>query len=292
MAEPKNSRAIAAALLACVFANGTWAQGLADAGWQLVWSDEFDSGQTPQEPNSANWGYEKGYVRNREWQYYTDRLENAFCRDGLLHIQAMKSPAGTFPAGRGPGQDGSISSASLSSRNRLAFRFGRLEMRARIDTRLGSWPAFWTLGVRGGWPDGGECDIMEYYRDMLKFNVAWWKTGDGRSRPRWDSETIKVSDLAPEWVNSFHTWTMEWDRDQVRLYMDGVLRNTWDSVQDEGDDSVKGFQQPHYIILNQAIAGDNGGDASGLAYPTRYEIDWVRLYQLPADPNSMLQTKS
>lgn len=56
-------------------------------------------------------------------------------------------------------------------------------MRARIDTRWGSWPAFRSLGVNGEWPDNGECDIMEYYRGMLKFNVAWWKTGDARWTP-------------------------------------------------------------------------------------------------------------
>lgn len=264
------------------------AQPPASGNWQLVWSDEFDSGSTPQYPNTSNWGYESGYVRNHEWQYYTNDLQNAYCQDGLLHIKAMKHPAGTYPTGSYTGQDGTISSASLVSRNKVQFQYGWLEMRARIDTQWGSWPAFWTLGFNGEWPDNGECDIMEYYRNMLKFNVAWWKTGDARWTARWDGETVNLSSLHSGWADDFHVWSMEWDVEQVKLYMDGVLYNTWNSSQDSGDSSIQGFQQPHYIILNQAIGGTAGGDASGLIYPTRYEIDWVRWYQQAPDPDDHL----
>ena len=249
--------------------------------WTLIWSDEFDSGSTPEYPNPANWSYEEGYKRNQEWQYYTNALQNAYCQDGLLHIEAHQHPAGTYPTGSYTGQDGSISSASLKSVNKVEYQYGWLEMRARIDTRWGSWPAFWTLGTNGGWPDGGECDIMEYYRGMLKFNVAWWKTGDPTWTPRWDSATVYVSSLASGWADGFHKWAMEWTPDYVNLYLDGVLYNTWDSSQDDngdGDTSTEGFQQPHYILLNQAIGGTAGGDASGLTYPTHYEIDYVRWY--------------
>jgi beta-glucanase (GH16 family) len=238
--------------------------------WSLTWSDEFDSGSTPQYPNPANWGYETGYVRNSEWQYYTNTLENAYCQDGILHIEAHKYAAGTFPTGSLTNQDGSISSASLRSVNKVALRYGWLEMRARIDTRLGCQPAFWTLGAGGTWPDGGECDIMEYYTGNLHFNVAWWKTGDTNWIARWDSVPVSVAALGSSWTNNFHVWAMEWTTNAVNLYLDGVMYNTWDTSLDSGDSSVQGFQQNHYMILNQAI-GVGGGDASGLAFPTSYE---------------------
>jgi len=250
--------------------------------WQLIWSDEFDSGSTPIAPDSSNWSYEIGYKRNKEWQYYTNNIQNAYCQDGFLHIEAHQHPPGTYPTGSETGQDGSISSASLHSRDKVEYMYGCLEMRGRIDIQWGSWPAFWSLGANGEWPDGGECDIMEYYRNMLKFNVAWWKTGDARWTPRWDGATVYVSSLPPAWPDEFHTWAMEWDPFQVRLYMDDVLYNTWDSSQDDngdGDTSIEGFQQPHYVIVNQAIGGTAGGDASGVIYPTNYEVDWVRWYQ-------------
>ena len=80
--------------------------------WELIWSDEFDSGSDPIAPNPENWGYESGYTRNQEEQYYTDHLENAFCQNGLLNVRALKHDAGTFPVGEYEGQDGSVSSAS------------------------------------------------------------------------------------------------------------------------------------------------------------------------------------
>jgi hypothetical protein len=72
---------------------------------------------------------------------------------------------------------------------------------------------------------------------------------------------------------------MEWTPAEVRLYLDGLLYNTWDSSQDSGDRSLQGFQQPHYMIINQAIGGTAGGNASGLTYPTRYDVDYVRWYR-------------
>ena len=247
--------------------------------WSLVWADEFDSGTVQQAPNPSNWGYETGYVRNQEWQYYTTELRNAYCQDGALHIQAYNDPSVTYPAGRYTGQDGKISSASLISLNKVAHQYGLLEMRAKIDTQLGSWPAFWNMGVRGEWPDCGECDVMEYYQDKLLFNAAWWKTGDARWTARWDSVTANVPDLGSNWVDEFHDWAMEWTPTEVRLYMDGHLYNTWDPAADSGDSSIQGFQQPHYIIINQAIGGTAGGDASVLSFPTNYEMEWVRWYQ-------------
>lgn len=250
------------------------------SGWQLIWSDEFDSGSKPVYPDSYNWGYERGYVRNEEWQYYTDSLENAYCQNGMLHIRALKHPAGTFPTGKHPHQDGSISSASLRSLRKVEHCYGKLEMRARIDTRLGSWPAFWTLGAKGHWPDCGECDIMEYYRGMLKFNVAW-QPAEGGEYILWDSEVVQLSQLESNWADKFHIWTMEWSPEFVKLYLDGELKNEWSGYQDDSPygNSIEGFRQRHYIILNQAVGGTEGGDASGIEYPTNYEIDWVRWYQ-------------
>jgi beta-glucanase (GH16 family) len=249
-----------------------------DGEWALVWSDEFDSGSTPIAPDASHWGYEQGYVRNKEWQYYTSDIRNAYCRDGSLHIEAHQHAPGTYPAGGEDGQDGSISSASLISRDRVQFQFGYLEMRGRIDTQWGSWPAFWSLGANGQWPDNGECDIMEYYKEQLLFNVAWWKTGDARRTPRWDGEKVQLDTLPVSWADEFHTWGMEWDADGVRLY------NEWDSSEDSGDESIEGFQQEHFFILNQAIGGTAGGDASGVEYPTRYEVDYVRLYERVPSP--------
>jgi len=247
--------------------------------WNLFWHDEFDSGKQPQYPDPNSWGYEQGYVRNKEWQYYTKDLRNAYCKDGFLNIAADMHPASTYPKGKHPGQDGSVSSASLTTKGKVEYKYGLLEMRAKIETRPGTWGAWWTMGVKGKWPDKGECDIYEFYQGKLLFNVAWWKQGDGRHKPRWDTVRKPVAKLGPGWAEKFHVWVMQWDKKQVKLYLDGVLYNAWETLLDEGDDSIKGFQQPHYMIINQAIGGAAGGDASALKYPTSYKVDYVRWYQ-------------
>lgn len=249
------------------------------AQWELVWQDEFDSGPKPQFPDPNNWGYETGYKRNQEGQYYTKDIRNAYCRDGLLNIEAHKHPKGTWPKGKHPGQDGSISSASLTTRGKVEKKYGLLVMRAKIETRPGTWGAWWTLGAKGRWPDCGECDIYEFYKGKLLFNVAWWKEGDRKYKPRWDNARKPIAQFGDGWAENFHVWQMLWDEKQVKLFLDGVLYNTWDTSKDDGDDTIKGFKQPHYMIINQAIGGNSGGDASKLKYPTSYTVDYVRWYQ-------------
>ena len=148
--------------------------------WKLVWSDEFD---TNGPPNPANWNYERGFVRNNELQWY--QPENAFCTNGLLVIEARRErkPNPSFVTNSANWRTGrewiDYTSASLTSRRLREFTYGRFEMRARIDTRPGSWPAFWTLGATPGirWPACGEVDIMEYYRNMVLANVAYSVNG-------------------------------------------------------------------------------------------------------------------
>jgi len=269
-----------AALCLVFFLIPSFAEPPATDSWLIVWSDEFDSGSIPEYPNPSHWGYESAYIRNQEWQYYTDELQNAYCQDGMLHIEAHKHPVGTYPSGTYTGQDGSISSASLHSSNKITFQYGWLEMRARIDTQPACWPGFWTLGRWGSWPDSGECDIMEHAQNQLNFTCIWWKTGDD-GWGRWDREEVSLASLPSGWEDDFHTWSMEWTPEYVYLYMDGVLYNTWDASQDDngsGDTSMEAFQQPHYILLSQAIGG-LAGDASTLVYPTNFEIDYVRCYR-------------
>lgn len=145
----------------------------ASPAWELVWSDEFE---TPGLPDKAKWDYEKGYVRNGEPQFYTrGRLENARVEDGMLVLEARKDAfdiSGLKALNHGRAA-AAYTSASLTTRNRAAWRYGRIEARAKLPAGSGMWPAIWTLGanIKGqdgekgvGWPACGEIDIMESWR--------------------------------------------------------------------------------------------------------------------------------
>ena len=255
------------------------ATGCSTSGYKLVWHDEFKANGPP---NPANWNYERGFVRNNELQWY--QPENAFCTNGLLVIEARRDhkPNPRFVAGSQRWQTGrewiDYTSASLTTRGLREFTCGKFEMRARIDTRPGSWPAFWTLGATPGirWPAGGEVDIMEYYRNMVLANIAYSVNG----RPVWSSPRKSPAELGGDrWSEKFHTWTMDWGTNKIDLLLDGKVMNHFDLAQADKSDRGNPFHGPEYIILNQAIGGDQGGDPSQTKFPIRYEIDWVRVYQ-------------
>jgi beta-glucanase (GH16 family) len=253
--------------------------GCATSHGKLVWHDEFNVNGPP---NPANWNYERGFVRNNELQWY--QPENAVCTNGLLVIEARPAhqPNPNYVAGSANWQTRrawiDYTSASLTTRRLHEFKYGRLEMRARIDTRLGSWPAFWTLGATPGigWPAGGEVDIMEYYTGNVLANFGY-SLGQ---RTKWLANKTPLSSLGGDaWSKSFHIWTMDWDEKKIDLLLDGKLVNHLDLAEAESADRGNPFHRPVYLILNQAIGGTCGGDPSRTQFPVRYEIDWVRVYQ-------------
>src|SRR5207245_1879212 len=190
------------------------------------WHDEFDQDGRP---NPQNWTYETGFVRNKELQWY--QPENAWCENGMLIIEArdenranplFDSSSTDWKRNR---QYAGYTSASRTTQGLHSWQSGRFEMRARIDTRPGLWPAFWTLGVEGQWPDNGEIDIMEYYRGKLLANVAWG--GSEQWEPKWDSVRKPIAEFKdPKWSKKFHVWRMDWDHAQIQLYVDDLLLNS------------------------------------------------------------------
>jgi beta-glucanase (GH16 family) len=250
----------------------------ADA-WKLVWHDEFDKDGSP---DPANWEFEHGFVRNEEAQWY--QPENAVCRKGHLIIEARREhrPNPDYrPDGVGWKNREFIeyTSACLITKNKHEFTYGKIEMRARIDTRAGSWPAFWTLGASIdtiGWPKCGEVDIMEYYRNMLLANVCHTHNG----QQKWTSPRRTLVELGGEsWTKQFHIWTMEWDETKIDLLVDGKLSAHFNVADDDEPGKPNAFRNPQYLLLDQAIGGANGGDPSQTTFPVRLEVDWVRVYQ-------------
>jgi beta-glucanase (GH16 family) len=249
-------------------------------GYSLVWADEFSRAG---EPDPTRWTYERGFVRNRELQWY--QPQNARQADGLLVIEARRERVANprYQAGAGDWRNreyAEYSSASLMTRGLHSWRYGRFEMRGRIDTRAGLWPAFWTLGSAGEWPHNGEIDIMEYYRGILLANVAWG--GAKRFEAIWaESRRPLDSFKAADWSTRFHVWRMDWDERAIVLSVDGEQLNEVLLSRTVNQDGTGGnpFHQPQYLLLNLAVGGTQGGDPSKTAFPARFEVDYVRVYQ-------------
>lgn len=251
------------------------------ARYKLVWADEFD---VPGRPNPQNWAYELGFVRNQELQWY--QPENAWCENSLLILEARrerrrnpKHNAGS-PDWMENRPQAEYTSASLMTKGLHDWTYGRFEIRGRLDTRAGLWPAFWMLGIKGEWPACGEIDLMEYFKGMLLVNaywgsgVRWTPIGCGTKRA-----LTQFSD--PKWASEFHVWRMDWTRQEIKLYLDDQL---WNRVYLRGtanqdSEGRNPFHEPHYLILNLAVGGTVGGDPSATEFPARLEVDYVRVYQ-------------
>ena len=264
--------------------------------YRLVWSDEFaGSGAL----DSAHWAYEQGFVRNQELQWY--QRENAARVNGMLVIEGRRErkPNPRYvPPSAAPSANArrawanrefiDYTSASVNTRGKHAWIYGRFEIRARIDVRTGSWPAFWTLGARGPWPANGEIDIMEFYDDTLLFNIAW----GGANGAVWNSKKVRLDRFPSGWADRFHVWRMDWDERSIRLFLDDSLMNEQDlSRTINAPRSGFGgaapamenpFHGPAYLLINQAIGGQHGGDPAKTQLPLRYEVDWVRVWQTPS----------
>jgi beta-glucanase (GH16 family) len=253
-------------------------------GMKLVWNDEFNNNG---KPNPEFWKYEKGFVRNEELQWY--REENVNCANGILSIEGRREeiPNPKYQAGsqnwKTNRESAHYTSASINTRGQKQWLFGRFEIRAKIDTAMGSWPAIWTLGIAQPWPSNGEIDIMEFYRvnnaPTILANVAWGT--DKQCVAKWNTERIPYAHFLakdPEWTKKFHIWRMDWTPEAIKLYLDDELLNTTLLRETVNPDGFNPFTQPHYLLLNLAL-GCNGGNPDQSKFPIRYEVDYVRVYQ-------------
>ena len=243
--------------------------------WKLVWHDEFEQ-EGP--PDPRKWGFERGFVRNREAQYYTvNRTANAIVQGGHLHIIARREnyqPDGD----KRPPKPVHYTSASLTTEQQATWTSGRIEVRAKLPKGRGTWPAIWLLGSglrKVGWPKCGEIDIME----QVGFEPTKIHAHIHTERFNWVKGTDKGAEIEVEDADSaFHIYRVDWRQDRLDFFVDDKQYFTYQRTNQEG---AWPFDQPHYLILNLAIGGDWGGKhgIDDSIFPCEYLIDYVRVYQ-------------
>ena len=273
--------AAAAVLLLGLFCAGCQSIDHPGDSWKLVWQQEFDVDGTV---DPALWTFEKGFVRNKEEQYYTGRAENCRQEAGCLLIEGKieKYPNPAYnphsKAWDTSRKQAEFTSAALCSRQ--AFRYGRFEMRAQLPTGKGTWPAFWLLGEnhRDGskvnWPDCGEVDIMENVGfDPDKIHSYVHYTGPQTQKHQSQGKAVKGIPY-----NGFHTYTAEWDEEKIVFFFDGKPHFTF-RIDDAGKGKNNPFRKPHFILVNLALGGSWGGTIDRTGFPKQYKIDYIRVWQ-------------
>ncbi len=238
-------------------------------GYQLVWSDEFDS---PGLPDSTKWSYNVGGSGwgNNEAQYYTKaRLQNAEVKGGYLYINALKEDY----------EDKNYTSARLVTRKKGDWLYGKIEVRAKLPSGVGMWPAIWMLPTDyayGGGFVSGELDIMENLGFIPNYIVATAQTQlYNHVQGTQKNSLISISDCYTE----FHSYILEWEATECRFYVDSKLYFTF---KNEGTGfQVWPFDKSFHLLLNVAVGGTYGG-AQGIddsIFPRSMVVDYVRVYQ-------------
>lgn len=253
---------------------GMVSQPLTTDDYELVWSDEFDYEGLP---DDSKWSYDVGDGcpdlcgwGNNEKQYYTqNRVENAQVQDGHLTITARKESY----------KGGGYTSARLLTRNKRAWTYGRIEVKAKLPSGRGTWPAIWMLPeewVYGGWPSSGEIDIMEHVghepnRIYATAHTEAFNHADGTQ----NTDTLRV----PDAEHRFHRYSIEWTPDAITWFVDdeqyAIFKNRGQTYREWP------FDQPFHLILNIAVGGNWGGQEGidDTIWPQEMVVDYVRVYQ-------------
>lgn len=249
----------------------------AHATYSLVWADEFNGVAL----NTADWSYDIGTGcpslcgwGNSELQYY--RSQNVAVAGGNLVITAK---AESFSGA-------SYTSGRIKTKGKRSFLYGRIEMRAKLPTGGGIWPAFWMLpeaDVYGGWAASGEIDIMEAANATTSVGGT---IHYGGTYPANTSSGGSYALGGANFASAFHVYAIEWEPDAIRWYVDGVLYFTrtsaqWYSSGAPGNPRAP-FDQAFHILLNTAVGGNYTGCTTPgcvtATFPQQYLVDYVRVY--------------
>jgi beta-glucanase (GH16 family) len=282
--------------------------------WQLVWRDEFDG----DEIDKNKWRHEENCWGggNNEKQCYTDRKVNSFVKDGVLHIVAKE---GNFTGPATP--DGSsrvkatlpYTSARLNTKDKGDWKYGRFEIRAKLPSGQGTWPAIWMMptdAVYGTWAASGEIDILE------AVNLKTLSSETGAAEGELESRVFGSLHFGQTWpgnahigqathlpgnanpADDFHTYAIEWEEGEIRWYVDDhhfatQTADGWWSQYKKNGMLVNAphnapFDERFHLLLNLAVGGNwsanaNHGGIDSSVFPQTLLVDYVRVYQCSKD---------
>ena len=238
---------------------------------RYLWNDEFDG----EAIDTSKWTYDIGTGSsgwgNNEWEYYTDRKENAYVKDGILHIRAQKEDY----------KGSKYTSARMLTKGKFAFKYGTVEARIALPTGKGIWPAFWMLGENFdtvGWPACGEIDIIEAVNsESIVYGTNHWANGSeyatyGNNTGNYRNQKHELD------ITQFHTYKFTWDEKYIRMFVDDFMYHEILIENSTGD--TEEFHKPFFFLLNVAVAGNwPGFEVDDTQFPNEMLVDYIRVFE-------------
>ncbi len=242
-------------------------------GWNIVWQDEFDQDSL----DLTKWSHETGGHGwgNNELQYYTDSDSNSYVENGNLVLKAEVVPQG-IGSSRGLRY---YSSARLRTYGKGDWKYGRIEVKAKVASGQGIWPAIWMLPTDwlfGGWPSSGEIDIMEHVGyDLGVVHGSVHTEAYNHKINTQRSSAKKITNVDTE----FHVYSIIWDKDMISFFIDDVQYFLFENDQ-QGNYKTWPFDQRFHLLINIAVGGDWPGNPNNSTnFPRTMLIDYVRVYE-------------
>ena len=255
-------------------------------GYKLVWSEEFNY---KGKPDPSKWGYDFGFIANQEKQYYTDSLKNVRVQDGNLIIEAHKEKVANKDFKNPAIKDwarykreidtAQYTAARIKTEGLVAWKYGRIQVRAKLPKGRGMWPAIWMLSEdrkEKGWPESGEIDIMEhvgYDNDTIHGTIHTKAYNHMIGTQK--GKTIFID--KPN--DDFHVFALDWTPEKMDFILDGVIYN---HIKNEFKTTAEWpFDKKFYLILNVAVGGMWGGKKGidDSIFPQQLLVDYVRVFQ-------------
>ena len=236
------------------------------ANWTLVWEDDFNGNSI----DTAKWSrIPKG---GSDWNRHMTQRDDCYTvAGGILHLKGI------------PNTDTSIDrrpflTGGIWSKGKLAFQYGRVEIRAKLDMAQGAWPAIWMLAETdkyGAYPRNGEIDIMEH----LNFDTLVYQTTHS-----YYTLVLKKDNEPPHFGTAgidnrgFNVYALEWYPDRLVFFVNGRQTFVYPRVE-SADKTQWPYDQPFYLLIDQQLGGNWVGKVDMTQLPVDMQVDWVRIYQ-------------
>ena len=236
-------------------------------GYALAWADEFNTSVL----NPNTWTFESGNNNgwgNSELEYYTDRPQNVFVSQGNLVLEARAEAYNLF----------NFTSTRMVTKNKKVFKFGRIDIRAKMPTGKGVWPALWMLGNnidQVNWPACGEIDILELLGQESNkiYGTMHWGTSSATHASYGSSYVLNTGTFDQQ----FHVYSIIWTQNNIKVLVDDIQFVSFSAANVSGNYP---FNNDFFFIFNIAVGGSwPGSPDNSTVFPQRMIVDYVRVFQ-------------
>ena len=268
-AVPGSSAVPSSSSQAVILSSDSREESSSSSSSPYLWNEEFDGDAI----DTSKWSFEIGTGAsgwgNNEWEYYTDRKENAYIKDGVLHIRAQKEDY----------KGSKYTSARMITKDKFSFTYGTVEARIALPTGKGIWPAFWMLGQnidKVSWPACGEIDIIEAINnENIVYGTHHWQYNGNHASYGNNTEDYYGTSKELD-ITQFHTYKMVWNEKLIAMYVDDFKYQEIDI--EKAKDGLEAFHKPQFFILNVAVAGNwPGFEVDDTQFPNEMLVDYIRV---------------